>query len=105
MHIILIVLVTVTVIGFGIAQLIAGFDGLQHYLGTIGAVIVLLLCSATRLTLPLVISSFLGAMVVWGWPWYCAALFAAPGLVLMVPGIALAVASMSRETYWRKKSK
>ena len=36
---------------------------------------------------PLTIGTFLGAMNVWGWPWYGAALFAAPGLLFIVPAL------------------
>ena len=36
--------------------------------------------------LPLTIGTFFGALDVWGWPWYGALLFAAPGLLFTLPG-------------------
>ena len=72
-----------------IAQLIAGYIGIQHHLGTIVAVLAVLAAFALRFTLPLTIGAFFGAMNVWGWPWYGALAFALPGLAfmaLMIPG-------------------
>lgn len=74
---------------YGFAQIWAGYIGIDHHLGygwAIGAVIVALLF---RFSLPITIGSFFGAMNVWGWPWYGALIFAAPGLAfmaLMIPG-------------------
>ena len=74
---------------YGIAQISAGYIGIDHHLGSswaIGAVIAALLF---RFSLPITIGSFFGAMNVWGWPWYGALIFAAPGLAfmaLMIPG-------------------
>jgi hypothetical protein len=74
---------------YGIAQIWAGYWGIAHHWGAgwaIGAVVIAFLF---RFTLPVTIGSFFGAMNVWGWPWYGALIFAAPGLAfmaLMVPG-------------------
>lgn len=78
---------------YGVAQIWAGYIGIDHHLGTgwaIGAVVVAILF---RFSLPITIGSFFGAMNVWGWPWYGAFIFAAPGLAfmaLMIPALTLA---------------
>ena len=43
--------------------------------------------------LPLTIGTFLGAMNVWGWPWYGALALAAPGLLFIVPALITSVLS------------
>jgi hypothetical protein len=74
---------------YGVAQIWAGYIGIDHHLGSgwaIGAVVVALIF---RFSLPITIGAFFGAMNVWGWPWYGALIFAAPGLAfmaLMIPG-------------------
>jgi hypothetical protein len=77
------------IMGYGLAQIYAGFIGIRHHWGggwAIGAVVVALMF---RFSLPLTIGSFFGAMNVWGWHWLGALVFAAPGLAfmaLMIPG-------------------
>lgn len=73
------------VIGFCIysfLQLYAGFIGIEHHLGMFWAFVSIFLAFALRIPLPLTIGSFFGAMNVWGWHWFFALLFAAPGLVI-----------------------
>jgi hypothetical protein len=74
-------------LGLGIAQLVAGFVGIEHGIGSIWAWIALIAVFALRFTLPMTIGSFFGAMNVWGWHWTLAGLFAAPGLLLLIPGV------------------
>jgi hypothetical protein len=74
---------------FGIAQLVAGFQGISYELGAVWAYIGLAAALIFRFMLPITVGSFFGAMNVWGWPWYFALLFAAPGLAflaLIIPG-------------------
>jgi len=78
----------------GVAQLIIGFMGIEFYIGTIGAVIVVALCFMFRFSLPLTIGTFFGALEVLNWPWYYALLITAPGLLLMIPAF-IGVASSS----------
>ena len=80
----------------GVAQLIIGFMGIEFYIGTIGAVIVVALCFMFRFSLPLTIGTFLGALEVLNWPWYYALLITAPGLLLIIPAF-IGVASSSFE--------
>lgn len=70
----------------GIAQLVAGFLGIEHGLGAGWAYGALAAAFLLRFTLPITIGSFFGAMNVWGWHWALAVLFAAPGLALVIPG-------------------
>lgn len=81
-------------IGFfilGIAQLVAGYAGISHGLGTFWAIAAVVAAFAFRFSLPLTIGSFFGAMNVWGWNWFASALFALPGLAFVIPGV---IASM-----------
>lgn len=82
---------------YGIAQIWAGYIGIDHHLGAgwaIGAVVVTFLF---RFSLPITIGSFFGAMNVWGWPWYGALIFAAPGLAFMALMIPGALASLFKK--------
>lgn len=82
-------LTVVAVVGFlafGLLQIYAGFIGIEHELNGYWAYASLLLMFFARFTLPLTIGSFFGAWHVWHWHWALAALFAAPGLFLVIPG-------------------
>lgn len=76
---------------FGIAQLIAGFAGIEHGLGSFWAWAALIAALVIRFTLPITIGAFFGALNVWHWHWAAAAVFAAPGLLLVVPGAIASV--------------
>lgn len=77
-------------IAFGVLQLIAGYIGIDHHFGKGWAIIALLCAILFRITFPITIGAFFGAMDVWHWHWVFAAIFAAPGLAFIVPGILLA---------------
>ncbi|WP_374379748.1 hypothetical protein [Pseudomonas fluvialis] len=79
---------------FGIAQLAAGFAGIEHGIGSVWAWVALFVALAFRFTLPITIGAFFGAMNVWGWHWTLAALFAAPGLLLIIPGVLASIFSL-----------
>jgi hypothetical protein len=72
---------------YAIAQIYAGWLGADLYWGFWGAVGVMAAALLFQFTLPLTVFSFLGAWEVWGWPWYGALLFAAPGLAFMALGL------------------
>lgn len=80
-------------LAFGMAQLVAGFQGIEDGLGVGWAYAALIAAIPFRLTIPITIGSFFGAMNVWGWHWALAALFAAPGLMFMVPAFGAAIMS------------
>ena len=81
---------------FAILQMYAGYLGIQFHFGTGWAWTAVILTLIFRFTLPLTIGAFFGAMNVWGWHWALAGLFAAPGLLFVVPGvIAMIVAGVA----------
>jgi hypothetical protein len=82
---------------FGVAQFVAGYLGIEHHFGAGWATGVLVVCFLFRFMLPITIGSFFGAMTVWGWHWAFAALFAAPGLLFVIPGVIASVVSMVRK--------
>ena len=82
-----VVLLLVFGVVFGSAQLYAAFLGIEHHLAAIWALGAILSAFIFRFTLPITIGSFFGALNVWGWHWPAAFVFAAPGLLLMVPGV------------------
>ncbi|ULH08205.1 hypothetical protein [Alcaligenes faecalis] len=72
---------------FGFAQIWVGFIGFEDWLGSGWAWGITTVCVLTRILFPLTVASFFGAMNVLGWHWALALLFAAPGLIFIVPGI------------------
>ncbi len=96
MHAVLGGLAFLAFMAFGISQLVAGYEGIAQGLGHIWAVAALVAALAFRFTLPITVGAFFGAMHVWGWPWFAALLFVAPGLLLLIPGTLAAVFSAVR---------
>lgn len=78
-------------LAYSIAQVVAGYVGIDFYLGAAWAVIAIIAAFMFRFTLPITIGAFFGAMDVWGWHWALAALFAAPGLAFIIPGVILSI--------------
>ena len=71
----------------GLVQIYAGYLGIEYHLGSgwaIGAVIATLFF---QFPIILTVGTFFGALDVWGWPWYGAAVFAMPGLLFAFPGV------------------
>ena len=81
---------------YGVAQIVAAHLGPDYYTGTICAVVIMLSCLYLRFTLPLTIASFFGAINVWEWHWFFALIFAAPGLVLVIPSVLASVLERGR---------
>lgn len=77
----------IAVMAFGVAQFVAGYQGIADGLGTGWAVAAMFGALAFRFMLPVTIGAFFGAMNVWGWHWAAAAVFAAPGLLALIPGV------------------
>lgn len=73
-------------VAFAVAQMVAGYLGIEHLVGAVWAGLALFAALLFRITFPVTIGAFFGAMDVWGWHWSLALLFAAPGLALMLPG-------------------
>lgn len=86
---------------YGLAQLAAAWLGLDFYVGAFWAGAILVGCLWLQFPLPLTIASYFGASEVWGWPWYGAILFAAPGLLLAIPVLLNGVIDMMRSATGR----
>ena len=71
----------------GIVQIYVGFIGIEYHLGSGFAFGALFIGFFFRIMFPLTIGTFFGALDVWGWPWYGALAFAAPGLLFIVPAL------------------
>ena len=78
---------------FGLFQMFVGYKGIALGLGSGWAWGAVFAAVVLRFTLPITIGAFYGAMHLWGWHWYWAALFAAPGLLYMVPGMVALLVS------------
>jgi len=76
-------------LAFGIAQLCAGYLGIEYLFGGIWAALALVLAILFRFTLPITIGAFFGAIYVWHWHWILAALFVSPGLAFVIPGVLI----------------
>jgi len=86
----------ITFLIVGCIQLYVGFLGIEYHWGSTAAVICVVLAFLFRFMLPLTIGTFFGALDVWGWPWYGALAFTAPGLLFVLPGlVAIAIAALS----------
>ena len=83
-------------LALGIAQIIAGYAGIEHHLGAGWAIGALVVAFVFRFMLPIGIGAFFGAMSVWGWHWAAALVFAVPTLLFMIPGLIAAAVSAVR---------
>lgn len=73
----------------GLIQVIATWFGWADLVGWGWTIPLLFVSFLMRFMLPITIGTFLCALNVWDWHWVFAALFAAPGLIMMVPGVLL----------------
>jgi len=76
--------------GYGFIQLYAAYQGAFYHFGDglliwLGMGFLLFF----RLIFVMTIFSFLCATDIWGWEWYWAGLFAAPGLLFQIPALLL----------------
>ena len=90
---------TVGVIFFlavGVIQIIVGYLGIEYHLGSGWAVGAVILSLLLRISFPLTIGTFFGALNVLGWNWFGALLLTVPGIIFMVPGaIGMALAGLA----------
>ncbi|MBO9380019.1 hypothetical protein GG804_24945 [Sphingomonas histidinilytica] len=80
-------------LAWGAISVVAAAFGFSLYVPMWIAIGLVIACLFIGFTLPLAIGSFFGALYVWEWHWFFALALAAPGLVLMVPGVLMQVAS------------
>jgi hypothetical protein len=71
-----------------VSRLVIGTIGLQHEFGVACALIGAAMLLLWRFTPLIRIGAFLGVMSLWHWPWFAALAFAAPRLLLVLPGLA-----------------
>lgn len=90
------ILTWLSFLGFGVAQIIVGFIGIEHHLGTVWAWIAVSMAFLIRFTLPITVGSFFGGLAL-GWHWGLALLFAAPGMLLAVPGAIAACFALAAD--------
>lgn len=86
----------IAILVFGVLQIYAGYLGIAHHIGVGWAIAAVMLALIFRFTLPVTIGAFFGAMNVWDWHWLAAAAFAAPGLLLLIPGTIAGLVSASK---------
>jgi len=68
--------------------------GIDYLLGMWAAIAALVLVFTFRFMLPITIGSYFGAVEVLGWPWWGGVLFAAPGLVFILPAVLGGIVEM-----------
>lgn len=76
-------------IAFGIAQIYAGFLGIEYHWGKGWAIGAIVAAFALRIFFPITVGAFFGARDVWEWDWPYALAFALPGLLVALPGLAM----------------
>ena len=88
---------SVALLLIGILQLCMGYVGLQAMWGPWAAILGLVAALLLRFTLPMTAGTAIYAAYGWGWSWPAAIAFAAPGLVLAVPGMMLGLIARVRQ--------
>ena len=85
----------------GVIQIYAGFLGIEYHLGSGWAIGAVIASVFFQFPIILTVGTFFGALDVWGWPWYGAAVFAMPGLLFAAPGvIGVAIAGLLSLINW-----
>lgn len=74
----------------GVAQIWLGYIGIEWHLGELWAIGALAIAFIFRVTLPITIGTYFGAVDVMGWDWYVGLIIAAPGLLFVVPSMVMA---------------
>lgn len=89
---------------YALAQFVAAYGWVDGAYGSGWAFGLLLAAFMFRFTLPVTICAFLGAWHWWGWHWALAAIFAAPGLVLVLPGVIAGLVAAAASLFGRGRS-
>lgn len=86
-------------LGFGLLQIGAGWAGIEHIWGWGWGLAACVAGLMFRFTLPIVVGCYLCAHDIWGWHWFPSVLFAAPGLLFMIPNLVAQMFAGARERY------
>lgn len=76
----------IAILLFGLVQLFVGFHGLEVQFGTGWAYLGLVL-AFIRFTPPIMVGAYFGAIDLWDFSPFLAVIFAAPMLLLLIPGV------------------
>ena len=82
---------------YGVALLYASYIGITFHLGWLWAGVAIIVALQFYFAPPLIIGAFFAAIDVWHWHWLLAALFVAPGLTFMIPGVMKSMVRLIRE--------
>ena len=80
-----------------------GLNGIEYRFGKIYMYIALILCLVLRFFLPISIGIFFCALDLWHWHWIFALLLAAPGFVLVIPGLTLFLIMQTKNMIFPRK--
>ena len=78
-------LLGIVFLGFGAIQIYLGFIGIEYHLGGWFAIGAVALAFLFRIMFPLIIGTYFGVVDVLGYEWYLGIIFAAPGILFMLP--------------------
>jgi len=81
------IIAVAALIAIRVARLVIGTIGLHYELGIACAIIGAASLLLFRFTWFIRIGAFMALISLWRWPWFAALVFAAPRLVLMIPGV------------------
>ena len=82
---------TLAYVAFGIFQLVLGYMGIDHYLGSVWAIIALIGLVFFRMAWPFTIGTFFGAIGVLEWHWFWALCITVPGIMFVIPSVMIGV--------------
>lgn len=94
MNKIIVALGIILFLGLGIIQLMLGFAGIDHHLGSFWAWIALIIALVFRFPLPIIVGVFFGVKDVLEWHWLIALLIAAPGILFIIPSIVAVITAV-----------
>ena len=81
------IIAVAALIAIRVTRVVIGTIGLQHELGIACAIIGLAAVLLFGFTWFIRVGAFMALVSLWRWPWFAALLFAAPRVVLMIPGL------------------
>src|SRR5690554_2361197 len=79
----------VLLLAFGAFQIYAGYIGLHLHLSAFWTVVIIVLSFVLRFPIAITVGALYAATDIWGWHWSLATLFAASGLVFIIPALIL----------------